>query len=229
MYYNYTALLLLILWFKNHRTDFLIVAAIFSGLTSFVKLEGTGYLFIHIMIFAYMLFLRKNDSLKKRIGLFFTFTIPGLLICLPFHFFKFYRIRQTLRLETSTESKHFDLYNLKLHLSMETFQKIWIVITRILTNMFYSNNWNLTWLIFFISFIHLINKKIQTETKLLLLALLMYFGVYICGYSFTQHFFWISQTETSLSRGILHFFPIITAVIILLNFSNKNKNASCEK
>jgi len=44
MYYNCTTIILLLLWQRTALNAFLILSAIFAGLTTFVKLEGTAFL-----------------------------------------------------------------------------------------------------------------------------------------------------------------------------------------
>lgn len=217
LYYNFTTIVLLLLWHKETANALLILASLFAGLTSFTKVEGAGYLFIHTILLIMILRHRQNSSVLEKFKNFIKFCIPSFSICLFFHIYKY--LTTTPGPTSGDPSQEaFDLYRLKLGLHPNIFPKLGVVLERIFDNLFFTNNWNMVWFIFFLSCFNIKKRFFSLEIKLLLTAIALFFGTYIFGYTFTQHYYWIAETHTVLSRCILHFFPLIPLLIILINF-----------
>jgi len=221
MYFNCTAITLLLLWNQNKTNSFLILAALFAGFATFTKLEGTGYLLIHTILLLVVLNHNNKFSWSDKLKNFSKFTIPSFSICLLFHIYKFFSMASTAAQKTE-KIAGFDLYKIKLNISLELLSNVSVVLHRFLENLFMSNNWNIIWFILFISLFKLKKKNITIEIKILITALVLFFGIYIAGYSLTQHYYWVANTRTVLSRCILHFFPLATILIILINFPSKS-------
>ena len=83
--------------------------------------------------------------------------------------------------------------------------------------MFLSGNWNLVWLLFVLSLTRLDRIRQSETVRFLLLFLGMFFAVYFFGYALTQHFVWVADKHDVLSRSILHVYPLVVAVICLIN------------
>lgn len=216
MFYNCTAVLLILLWHRQKQSMYLILAALFSGFTSFIKLEGFGYLGIHnllvIMLMCKAGFLDLNAKIKWT-------SIFGLISLGIYGIFTVYKKTYILPLipPELISSENFDLSRLSFRLSSETLFRMKIVVRRYVTDFFLSGNWALVWSIFFISGINISRKKISMEIKGLFFVLFLFFTIYFFSYTFTQHFFWIAERNDVLSRSLLHIFPMITILIPLLN------------
>lgn len=117
------------------------------------------------------------------------------------------------------QGEAFNLYQLKISLSPILLERLGIVLQKFIVNMFFTNNWGIVFLLFVLSLPRLKRKNVTPEIKSLFLGLCAFFFIYVSAYTLTQHFYWIAQTETVLSRCILHFFPLIPVLIILINFA----------
>ena len=225
LYYNCWTIMLLLFWSLENKNSWIYLAALFSGFTSFIKLEGAGYLLVHIIILLILLFHKKQlnglDKLKKLIK----FIIPSVSIFLFYFLYK--RFIVTPRVMATEKYKFdFNFTDLELGFSYEHVIQGGIVLKRIAENLFVSANWNLIWFLLCVSLL-IKNQNTCIKTPLgkernimintLLLSLIMYFGIYFIGYTFTQHSHWVTNTDTVLSRCILHFMPIATMLITLIN------------
>jgi hypothetical protein len=103
-------------------------------------------------------------------------------------------------------------------------KKFGIIATRIIDNLFSSNNWNIVWAILLISLINIRNTRYMNESKLLISFLGLSLGMFYFGFTLTQHFYWAAETDDVISRGLLHIYPIATMLIILINFSNRSNS-----
>lgn len=217
LYYNYTTIVLLLFWRRKKEDVYLILASLFAGIASFVKLEGTGYLFIHTLLLIAILAHDHTLAMIEKLKVLLKFFMPSLGICLFFHIYRYLAMAGT----TPHDDLSFNLYALQLNLTADYAQKLGVVLQKIVYNLFFSNNWNIIWLILMVSSFRLKRKTIPFEIKILFLALILFTGIYVFGYTITQYYYWVAQTETVLSRCILHIFPISTALIILINFPEK--------
>ncbi len=218
LYYNFTTIVLLLLWHRKKKNAHLVLAALFAGITSFVKLEGIGYLAIHLVLLTTILAHEQSMPLFRKFRLFFTFFIPAVSVCLIFHVYQHLIHPGTL----PPNNNAFGLYSIGLEHGIDYIGRLSTVLGKIIQNLFFSGNWNLLWLILSISVLQLIHRGISVEIKLLFLALILFAAIYLPAYTLTQHYYWISQTETVLSRCILHILPLATVLIVLINFSKKS-------
>jgi len=216
MFYNCTSILLIILWYKEKQIMYLLLGALFSGFTSFVKLEGLGYLAIHNLLVCLLMSQANHLDLKEKVKYTALFGMIGFSIYLLFMFYKNLYILPFVPLEM-VNPEHFNLSQLNLNLSSDTLFRIKIVLRRYVSNLFLSGNWSLVWLIFLISLIHISKKIISIEIKALFFVLGSFFSIYLFSYIFTQHYIWVAFKEDVMSRSILHIFPIVTILIPLLN------------
>jgi len=215
MYFNCITIMLLIYWNQCKTNSFLILGALFAGFTTFTKLEGTGYLFIHTLLVIGILWGNKTDPLRKKFKNFLIFAVPSYLICLAFHIYK-------ISLGVSGQSGQMNLAFTAEHLA-----KWPIIINNFASNLFFSGNWNIIWFLLFISLIcH--SKKFwhSIEIKLLAFPLLMFFIIYFIVLTLTPA---MISNSGLISRVILHFFPLSVLLIIFLNYSGlstEGKNTS---
>lgn len=216
MFYNCTSILLILLWHREKKIMYLIMGALFSGFTSFIKLEGFGYLGIHLLLVCLLMFHTNHLKIKEKTKLIAMFGIIGFGIYSIFTLYKNLHILPFVAPEMINPD-HFSLSHLNLNFSSETFFRIKIVLRRYISNFFLSGNWSLVWLIFFISIIHITDKVISMEIKALSFVLVSFFTIYLISYIFTQHYVWVAFKDDVLSRSLLHIFPIITILIPLLN------------
>lgn len=223
MYYNCTAIFMLILWFKNQQTCFLLLAAIFSGMTSSIKTEGIGYLGIHTGLLIILLLMANFQTNKKKLISFISFLMTNVGIFSIYNLYRKFYILPFVPQE-HIEPTHFDLSHVSINLSTETLIRLQVVLRRYLEDFILSGNWNLVWPIFFASCFNLLKYKPSTEKCILILALLGPFAIYIPSFVLTQHYLWVAETRDVLSRSLLHSFPLVCTLIILLNFDSTGKS-----
>jgi hypothetical protein len=218
-YYNISTIILILVWLKQKNQGYLYIAGLMAGFTSFIKIEGAGYLCIHIFLLVLLLLkLQTLDFLEKMKHL-LRFVIPSVAICTFFHIYKYINLEKTENLHGNSPN----LYNIQIELSLKNFYQLYDVLTYFFINIFFTANWGFLGLLFLISLYQLTFDKISREIQILLIAVFLHCSLYIFIYSFTQHYVWISS-HTALSRSLLHFFPLIPILIILLNFSIKKEN-----
>lgn len=220
MYYINISLLLLVLWVKDNCYGKLVLAGIMAGLATSVKLDATGYILVLSLILIVIL-LNNKSKMKQKIKDFLIFTTPSFFILLFFNIYKMFVVEPQVP-QITGEKLSFDLYSVKLKLDIEFLVRFKTVMARIFDNLFMSGNWNIIWLLFLISLLNLRKRWNSFEIKLLLIALIAFFGLQAAGYTFTQYYYWISDTNTSLSRHLLCHFPVVVVLIVLLNGQNKN-------
>jgi hypothetical protein len=200
------------LWDKHQNRSFLILSSLFAGFATFVKLEGTAFLLIYLLIFIILNFSNKAYLIKNKISNLFLFTIPCFSICLAYHLFKIFN--SVLKDGVGTTDKT------GIFLSLSNFKLFPDVFMSFFNNLFLSGNWNIIWFVLFISFMHLPAKIKNKEVWIILLSLFLFFALYFLTGMFTSNYIWIGgiKSDTTLSRLILHFFPLATLLIVLLNY-----------
>lgn len=203
MYFNITAILLILWWNRNKNDSLLLLAACFAGLTTSVKLEGIGYLLIHTLLLSYIL-IRENTLIRRvKMAKLFKFIVPICLFFLPFYFYK--TSLNISGLENRTN----------LALTSEHFARIPGILQDFRWNLFFSGNWNFLWFLLLVSFLGNGWKfQKRSEIKLLTFTIAAFFAVYLTVLTLTSA---TIDAPTTLSRVIIHFFPLATLLIILLN------------
>ena len=222
MYYNCTAIFMLVLWFRNKQTCLLILASVFSGMASSIKTEGIGYLGIHTGLLILLLLCANFLTNKQKFIGFLTFLMTNVGIYSIYNLYRKFYILPFVPKE-NIEPTHFDLSHVSINLSTETLIRLQVVLRRYLEDFILSGNWNLVWPIFFASCFNLLKQKPSVEKCILILALLAPFAIYIPSFVLTQHYLWVAETRDVLSRSLLHSFPLVCALIILLNFDSDSK------
>jgi len=212
MYYTVTAIMLIILWSFKDDDALLLTAGFFAGFGSFTKLEGTPYIVILAFTLAFILRHKKETPVKEKIIKFLKFSIPAFLICSVFHIYKI--------------AGGFPERENALELGIGNLSRIPAIFSSFWTDLFISGNWNIIWFLLVISLavnIGKIGKRL--EAKYLLFALAMFFGLYFGLSCFTSEFVWIAgeKSSTTISRLILHFFPLAPLLIVLLNYPEASR------
>jgi len=98
------------------------------------------------------------------------------------------------------------------------------ILNTFLQNLLYSGNWGVVWFLVLLSLTQLKRKQIKVETWLILLSLLLFFGLYFAIALLTVNYVWIAgeNSPMTLSRLLLHFYPLSAILIILLNYPNQS-------
>ncbi len=211
IYYNCTAIGLLLFWSREKNNAYLLLAAMFAGLATFCKLEGLIYFVIQIILVAYISFQDKGFSLRIMLRRVFQFSVIGFSIYSIFYFYKFTaHIPAVGRLNYDFQWEHL------IRLKAIAGEFAW--------NLFSTGNWNILWFLLAVSLIHLPARWKWIEVRLLVISLVLFFAA-IGGLGLlTVNFLYLfgAQSYISLSRLILHFFPLASILVVLLNFPDVN-------
>ncbi len=218
LYYNCAAIMMILVWDKRKDDSFLILAALLSGFATFTKLEGSAYWAIHLLLLCILIFFLRKNNFKSRLGNLLIFLIPSLSIGLLYHLFK-------VRLGIPNTER------LAIEFSMENLGRIPRIISRITRGLINYQHWNITWLLCALSFFISIHKLKSNTVKLILCALIFYFGMYfMLALTNTVNFNSIagSCAYDVLPRVLLHFFPVATWLIVLLQGQNNNRDRNVQ-
>ncbi|MGE0269148.1 MAG: hypothetical protein AB7S78_11920 [Candidatus Omnitrophota bacterium] len=213
MYYTCSAIILLLFWRQTRCNSFLFLSSLFSGFATFTKLEGTAYMLIFLIIF--LIIEVKNQTIKatRRIKNALIFTIPSLSLASLFHLYKIFHNAEKDGLG-HIDKTHFEVSFDKASLTPQ-------ILSSFSENLFLSGNWNLLWGALLITLLLSLRRPKTFESNILLTSLFLFFGLHTCVAAFSSNFIWIAGelNTTTLSRLILHFFPLAVLAIILINFS----------
>ncbi len=208
MYYNCVTIILLTLWNCQKEDAYLVMAGLFSGFTTFSKMEGMIYLLLHVIILIFILVKINPYSFLNSLRKLCKFGIPSFGIYFIYFFYKFFTKAHLVKQGT------------EISLSWDNLNRIPTIIYKFLENLFLTGNWNLIWVLFLLSIInpHKVKQRAAITIPLFTLAI---FGVsFFLFFLLTPYFEWISvpgKEDALLSRIILHCFPLSTILIILLN------------
>ncbi len=206
-FYACGAILFLLMWYRNERDMFLVLAGLYAGFGTFTKMEGIPYLLICTALLLLTLYYKRPRPLRDNVIKFLKFTAPSYGIALLFNIYK---------LAVGFPPRK----NSGFELSWENMDRVPVVIKSFLRDMFLSGNWNIVWALLVVSLIvHAKRLKARREAGILLAALLMFFGLYFALSLFTTEFVWIAgeKSGAGLSRLIMQFYPLAPLIIVLLN------------
>jgi len=205
MVYNCLTIIFLLLWWQEKEDRFLYLAAILAGMGTFVKREGLAYLIIYSILFVLMLFggqgKVKQDN-RFKIGM--KFFLPSMTLAMFFPIFKF--------------THHVNSQGVLFNLSWCTFSRIPVILSQIFFDFFLSGNWNLVWGLLFLRLLFPSHRDSHPLLKWLITAIALFVGLLFSLFLFSNAFFWIAERDTTLSRLILHFFPLATMALVLRPF-----------
>ena len=226
MYFNCAAVMLLVLWHQNKTGGLLLTASLFAGLATFVKLEGTAFLLIYAVLFLLINLSSTVFSLKEKLINGIKFFVLSFGIAAAFYLYKW--MNNVLKEGSGTMDKtDFDLSLAKIALIPQ-------ILFKLVKNLLMSGNWSIVWIILALSLIGMRGRRRAEECTLILLSLFMFFGLYFGIALMTTNYVWIAgESEvTTLSRLLLHFYPLAVLLVVLLNYSfwsDGGKNTSSLK
>lgn len=213
MYYTCSVIMLLLFWNRTRCVSFLFISSLLAGFATFTKLEGTAYFLIFLIILLVIEIKNRSFGIKDKLKNILIFTIPGFIIAITFHIYKI--AHNALKDgQGHIDKTHFEI-------SLDKIKLIPQVLSSFFENLFLSGNWNILWGALLLSLIFSLKKRQSFETYILFISLFLFFSLYACTAIFSSNFIWIAGdlNLTTLSRLILHFFPLAVILIILLNHS----------
>ena len=214
MSYNCGTILLLLSWARSKDRRDLILAGFFSGMTTFTKLEGRGYLLIHGLLL--LVILHQSRSPVKAWGKTLSaFLLPGLGLLLPFWVFT-----QSQDLPISAH------WIMDQHVPL--LERVPLTIKSFTDELFLSADWNILWGLLLFSLPRFFRQKDRRpETGLVLICLTLFFTLYLFLALFTPNFKSLGGSDWPdvLPRVILHFFPLGPLAICLIHAPRPDRRA----
>ena len=204
MVYSCMTVIMLLLWHVEKEARFLYLAAILAGIGAFIKREGTAYIVVYGILLGLML-MHDKLSTRDRLKAGAKFLLPCLLIALIFPVFKFVH-------QADSQGVLFDL-------SWRNLGRVPVIAGQFFWNFFLSGNWNLTWALLVLICLLPATRKPHPIFKWLMTGISLFTGLLFLLFLLTNAFFWIAERDTTLSRLILHFFPLATIAVFLRSAS----------
>ncbi len=201
MVYNCVTLMMIFLWYAEKETRFLVLAGVFAGISTFTKREGMAYLLVYGALFVGLLFSDKSLS-GRRMKTALNFIFPCLGISLLFPLFKF--MRQGMSVGVVYE------------LGRQNLARIPFIFSKLIQELFWSGNWNVIWSLLVFSSFFSFRSKIHPFFKWFCLCMTLFFVILFLLFLCTNAYIWIEQRDTTLSRLILHFFPLAVLALIFM-------------
>lgn len=201
MYYICTAIFLLIRWRSRKSLPSLILASLFAGIGSFMKLEGAAYLLIIAVVFAYILMRESGESFRGKCCAFLKFLAPAVGLWGIYYFYKMimgYPPGEYVRLNI-----------------MNIFTRTMPALGAFAGVLFFTANWNIAWhLLIIVLAVNLYKIKTDMNLQILLLALACFLGLHFAVGVLSDQGGHVISPDT-LSRLCIHFFPIVISLIVI--------------
>ncbi|MBF0385402.1 MAG: hypothetical protein HQL27_05975 [Candidatus Omnitrophica bacterium] len=202
MYYCCCALFLLVLWAEQANKGVALLSSTLIGISSFIKMEGSGYSIIFILLSAILINKTKQGwpGIRKNI---FLFVFPALILNSVFYVVKFMQKVQA--------TEHYDLsFNLLIH-------RIPHILEVFFFGVFFSANWNIFWFLFLVSIlVRFRNKGKNVSIRVLILNTSLWIFILFVWALFSEKGGSALISPYTFSRVLIHYFPLIIALIILL-------------
>ena len=204
MFYTMSCLLLMSFGIDRRSSSFIILAGLMSAFATSVKLEGVGNWVLELIILCRFIFTKEFFNFRFVSKSLAGFVLPFFIVELNFLLYKaHYRIAELLNSE-----HHF------IHFSKESLKWTFDMIMALLDNFFFSENWNVLWPILIV--LMLANWKTKKSFAINFFSVSL--GVFLVYYFMVRTLVFIpnSPIMDTLSRLLLHFFPLCPVLIGLL-------------
>ncbi len=223
MYFNCSTLLLIAWWYRRQSGAWLLLSAVFAGLTSFIKLEGFGYMVLYNLLMTVLIWYRNAESARAKIMKNLEFALISGGIYAIYLIYRIFHILPYAAGRDEVHAEHFYINKINLATGAELLERMGVVLMRYIENFFMSGNWNVIPILFVLSLWQIFFSRNRHVGVVMLLFLGLFFGMYFVTFSATQHYVWVAKQHHVLSRSILHVFPILVTLTILLNADDHSK------
>ncbi len=207
--YNCSTVFWIILWSRHQKNAYLILAAVFSGAGTFVKLEGNGYWMIHMFLLLAVLWMSKQ-AIAARVKKLIQFTVIAIIPIV------LYAIGKIVHGVEIAERAGFDF-------QWTDWPRIPATVKALFKFMFVSGHWNILWWVFVLSVVLVFVQRVSRDVYLLLGTIVLFLGLHFGVIVFTENYDLIIgyYEKVNVPRLLLHFFPLVTTVTILLAASTQ--------
>ncbi|MFP4472711.1 MAG: hypothetical protein ACLFPX_02405 [Candidatus Omnitrophota bacterium] len=209
-YYNCAAVILLYtVFYENKGFPSILAAGLFSGFAAFTKLEGIGYVFIHAVLAAGLLWRRTDISIKLRLKQFACFVAPPVIIIVFYWLFK-----QHAGIALGEGGKT------EIILTVDVFQRLKTIAAAFYQNLFVYLNWSWNWYFLLGLCIFSFKKRFSSGSRFFITSIFLFLLADCALLLFTPNYKYILDGQL-LSRLILHFFPLCPIASVFLLFDMK--------
>ncbi len=209
MWFSCSALFLMLWWREEKKEGVPIFSSIVMGLAATIKLEGTAYYCIYCLLCVLVVLLEKDLNINKKLRNIVQFIALGFIMCIIFNLHKFFN--------NVTFSQHIDL-------NFSGIVSVAIIFgATFLNNIFFSANWNILWCFLIMSFVIRIKEKKSKEIYAFYFVIALWLGIHFILATTSNSW---NDFISGMPRLLIHYFPIVTALIVLLNYPGKKDDTS---
>jgi len=210
LYYICSTIIFLIMWKSEKHSGFLWLASLFAGFATFTKLEGTAYLVIFMFLMIYILYVDREMHSKEKLRWFIKYLIPSSGICAFYYCYKSF-------MQVSTS----EFVGLNI---MNVTGRFYEISDTLFRALFLTANWNIIWIMLVLSLAYNFSRVTESQNIcVLLLAVIMFFGMHFL-IALTSDVGAFMMSSVTISRLILHFFPLSISLVIFLNSPHYKEN-----
>jgi hypothetical protein len=206
LYFNCTTVLLSLWWFQTKRLRLLLLAAFFSGFTTFVKIEGMGFLPCYSAFVLVMLLASRELSWLEKVRAQLLFTGIGVAIWAIYASYK-------------SSLGVVDGARYEITFGKEALMRVPAIIDAFTKNMFTSGNWSVVFGLFALSLLRF--RRIWRDKLVLFsaMACLMFLAFYSLIAMLSPNFVYLAGADMSkgLARVFLHFWGLVPVAVVLIN------------
>jgi len=210
-YYNFFVFACLVVWIHERCHAWLYLAAVFSGMGAFVKLEGILYSGIHCLTAFVMLWRSSGPRSWKRVAA----KMGGFLGILSVWIVPFLLYKKMVLPPPSVTEQNFNLSMIQISFSLE---KLRMILWHLWTDIVFSGNWSLMGIIFPLTLCMIPRERYRQRPELgmILFSLGIFLIMIILGFSSTRFYYDVVASHDPMSRILMHFFPLIPFFIVLV-------------
>ena len=189
-YYVFGSSAFIFLWFRDKgRIYYLVISAVFAGLSAWTKNEGIIYCAINIALISIF----GRETYKKIL-----YAVIILAVMSPWLW---------VRISSRIPAADISAANLLPSALVRNIGRVWPIINEFQVQFFGPKKWNIIWIVFFFTFAARFKRSFSGEilpvTLSVLLPMLSYAGIYMISVHGVE---W--HLSTTLSRFFIHFVPL---------------------
>jgi hypothetical protein len=197
MYYNCLTIFFIIFWQRKGVSSYLWLASLFSAIGIFMKLEGSLYFVVASFLLSYVCFIEKRKILNV-----------GKFMLMPIFLGGWYAIYKRVSGCEATEYTDLNFLNLgeKVVVSAQAFFQV----------LFFTANWNIIWFLFIFLVLFYCKEVLSSRTiRTLTFSSILFLAALFLVSIFSNDGDKVLSLLT-LSRLILHFFPMVVGVVVII-------------
>jgi len=210
MFYTVSSLLLISWGISSRCAGWILLGGLMSAFAASVKLEGIAYWILEGVVLCRFILAKEFFDPQFVIKALAGFVLPFIIIECNFGLYKaHYGIAEIWKVQ------HYFVFSLH-----EFGGRIPAMACALTDNFFLSGNWNILWFFLIVMVLANLKKKKSFAFRFFSLTLGLFFMNYLLAAEFTNKSIFIADVKNvvTLSRLLLHFFPLCPILIGLLMY-----------